>query len=54
METIWNVIHIATALVTIASLIAVFTETQKDENFFIGKAQKLLDIVALNIGKAKQ
>ena len=53
METIWNVINIATALVAIASAIAAITETKKDDNL-VGKAQKLLDIVALNIGKAKQ
>jgi len=53
MEMIWNFINIGTALVAIASAIAAITETKKDDDL-VGKAQKLLDIVALNIGKAKQ
>jgi len=48
-----DVFNVATALIALASAIAAMTETKKDDNL-VGKLQKLLDVVALNIGKAKQ
>ena len=52
MNYILDAFNIATALVALASAIAAVTPTQTDDNW-VGKGQKLLDLVALNIGKAK-
>lgn len=41
-----------TLIVTIASLIAASTPTPKDDKW-MGKLYKLIDLLALNIGKAK-
>jgi hypothetical protein len=41
-----------TAIVTVSSLIAASTPTPKDDAW-IGKLYKLIDLAALNIGKAK-
>ena len=40
-------------IVTVASLIAASTPTPKDDAW-IGKLYKFVDLLALNIGKAKQ
>jgi hypothetical protein len=53
MGYILDAFNIATAFIALASAIAAMTETKKDDNL-VGKLQKLLDVVALNIGKAKQ
>jgi hypothetical protein len=50
MEMLVNAI---TIIVTVASLIAASTPTPKDD-IWIGKLYKLVDLLALNIGKAKQ
>jgi hypothetical protein len=42
-----------TMIVTVASLIAASTPTPKDD-VWIGKLYKFIDLLALNIGKAKQ
>ena len=42
-----------TTIVTVASLIAASTPTPKDDAW-IGKLYKFVDLLALNIGKAKQ
>jgi hypothetical protein len=42
-----------TIIVTVASLIAASTPTPKDD-VWIGKIYKLIDLLALNIGKAKE
>jgi len=52
MDLIVNAIGIATAVVTVSSLIAASTPTPKDD-VWIGKLYKLIDLLALNIGKAK-
>ena len=52
METIITIISIITMIVTAASLIAASTPTPKDD-VWIGKLYKLVDALALNIGKAK-
>ena len=47
-----EIIMWVTAIVTISSLIAASTPTPKDD-LWIGKLYKLIDLLALNIGKAK-
>tara|TARA_R100000541_G_scaffold30731_1_gene39657 strand:- start:626 stop:781 length:156 start_codon:yes stop_codon:yes gene_type:complete len=42
-----------TTIVTVASLIAASTPTPKDDAW-IGKLYKFVDLLALNIGKAKE
>lgn len=48
-----TVIAIVTAVVTLASLIASITPTPKD-NAVIAKVYRLVDLLALNIGHAKE
>ena len=48
-----QIIDALTAIVTGASALAALTPTPKDDTF-LGKAYKLVDWLALNIGKAKQ
>ena len=51
--TVLKFIMICNAIVTICSLIAALTPTPKDDAW-IGKLYKFVDLLALNIGKAKQ
>tara|TARA_R110002167_G_scaffold253876_2_gene460162 strand:+ start:239 stop:403 length:165 start_codon:yes stop_codon:yes gene_type:complete len=53
MGDLFMAISIITMIVTAASLIAASTPTPKDD-VWIGKLYKLVDALALNIGKAKQ
>ena len=53
MEYIFDVFNVLTAAVALASAIAALTPTPQDD-VWVAKAYKLLDIIALNIGKAKQ
>ena len=53
MEYIFDVFNVLTAAVALASAIAALTPTPKDEEL-VAKAYKFLDVIALNIGKAKQ
>ena len=53
MEIIFQIITVVTLIVTVASLIAASTPTPKDD-VWIGKLYKLIDLLALNIGKANQ
>ena len=48
-----NLVQWITTIVTVASIVAASTPTPKDDEW-IGKLYKFLDILALNIGKAKQ
>ena len=48
-----TVIAIVTAVVTLASLVASVTPTPKD-NAIIAKLYKVIDLLALNIGHAKE
>ena len=51
---VFNVLTAAVALASaIASVIAAITPTPKDDEL-VAKAYKFLDVIALNIGKAKQ
>ena len=47
-----DIIMWVTAIVTISSLIAASTPTPKDD-IWIGKLYKIIDLAALNVGKAK-
>ena len=53
MSSIFTMISVLTMIVTVASLIAASTPTPKDD-VWIGKLYKLVDLLALNIGKAKE
>ena len=53
MEMIVNALSWITVVVTFASLVAASTPTPKDD-VWIGKLYKFLDLLALNIGKAKE
>tara|TARA_R100000687_G_C6304776_1_gene97621 strand:+ start:36 stop:200 length:165 start_codon:yes stop_codon:yes gene_type:complete len=52
MDTIISLVTWVTIIVTVASLIAASTPTPKDDAW-IGKLYKFIDLLALNIGKAK-
>jgi|TARA_R100000664_G_C2759926_1_gene150349 hypothetical protein len=52
MEAISNIIGLITLIVTVSSIVAAITPTPKDD-VWIGKLYKLIDLFALNIGKAK-
>jgi hypothetical protein len=53
MEMIVNALTYITMIVTIASLIAASTPTPVDDKW-IAKLYKFVDLLALNIGKAKE
>ena len=53
MEMLMHAISYITIIGTVASLIAASTPTPKDD-VWIGKLYKLVDLLALNIGKAKE
>lgn len=50
--TVENVIAVVTAVVTLASVIAAITPTDKD-NKFIAKVMGLVNALAVNVGNAK-
>jgi hypothetical protein len=52
MEKLSNYIEIALAIHAAASIICALTPTRKDDDF-LGKAYKVLEFLALNIGRAK-
>ena len=53
MEIIFKIITTVTYIVTGASIIAAMTPSKKDDEW-IGKLYKFVDLLAINIGKAKQ
>ena len=53
MEMIVSAVSYITMIVTIASLIAARTPTPVDDKW-IAKLYKFVDLLALNIGKAKE
>jgi len=53
MDMLVSLVTWVTLIVTIASLIAATTSTPKDD-IWIGKIYKFIDMLALNIGKAKE
>ena len=48
-----SIISVVTTIVTVASLIAASTPTPKDDEW-LAKLYKFVDLLAINIGKAKQ
>lgn len=48
-----SIVTWVTAIVTISSIIAASTPTPKDD-VWIGKLYKVIDLLAMNIGKAKE
>jgi hypothetical protein len=52
MQMFANTIAILMAIISVSSIIAAVTPTPKDD-VWIGKLYKLVDLCALNIGKAK-
>lgn len=53
IETIYDYIQIATMVVAVASAIASATPTPKDDEW-VAKIYKIVDVLAINVGKAKQ
>ena len=51
-EWITNLIGIVTTVVCVASFIAAVTNTPKDDEL-LGKFYKAIELLALNVGKAK-
>jgi len=52
LEWLTTIISIVTSIVCAASFIAAVTKTPKDDEL-IGKFYKVIEVLALNIGKAK-
>lgn len=52
--TIFEIINLITAVVTIASAIAAVTPTPKDDAFIAKYIKPVIDALALNIGHAKR
>lgn len=48
-----GIISVVTTIVTVASIVAAVTPTPKDDEW-ISKLYKFVDLLAINIGKAKQ
>ncbi len=53
MDIIMNLVQWITTIVTVASIVAASTPTPKDDEW-IGKLYKLIDLLAVNIGIAKE
>ena len=52
INNIEGIIAVVTGVVAVASAIAALTPTKSDDDF-LGKVYKILDTLALNVGKAK-
>lgn len=52
LEWLTTIISVVTSIVCAASFIAAITKTPKDDQL-IGKFYKVIEVLALNIGKAK-
>jgi hypothetical protein len=52
LQLITDIANIATAIIAISSIIAALTPTPKDD-VWISKLYRIIDIMAVNIGKAK-
>lgn len=53
LDELIGYINIATAVVSVASVVASMTDTPKDDEI-IGKIYKVLNVLALNFGKFRQ
>tara|TARA_R100001129_G_C5220483_1_gene219499 strand:- start:41 stop:205 length:165 start_codon:yes stop_codon:yes gene_type:complete len=52
MDMLVDLVSILTLIVTVASIVAASTPTPKDDEW-IGKLYKMVDLLAINVGKAK-
>jgi len=52
MDQLIELVNIATALIASCSAIAAVTPTPRD-NSVVAKAYKIIDMLAINVGKAK-
>ena len=50
---IMEIVGYVTMIVTVASLVAASTPTPKDD-VWIGKLYKMIDLLAINVGKSKE
>lgn len=53
LDTIMKIVGVVPWVISICSMIAALTPTPVDDNL-IGKAYKIIDWFAINIGKAKE
>ena len=53
LDTILKIVGVVPWIVSICSMVAALTPTPVDDNL-VGKAYKIIDWFALNIGKAKE
>jgi hypothetical protein len=51
--SVTEIVSVITTIIAVASIVAASTPTPKDDEW-IGKLYKIVDLLALNIGKAKQ
>ena len=54
MDLIVNIVAWVTAIVTCSSIIAAITPTPKDDAFLGKYVYPVIELIALNIGKAKE
>ena len=53
MISVTEIVSVITTIIAVASIVAASTPTPKDDEW-VGKLYKIVDLLALNIGKAKQ
>ena len=52
LDTILKIIGVVPWIISICSMVAAVTPTPVDDNL-VGKAYKIIDLFAINVGKAK-
>jgi len=52
LDTILKIVGVVPWIISICSMVAAVTQTQVDDNL-VGKAYKIIDWFAINVGKAK-
>ena len=53
LQMLSDIANICTAIIAVSSIIAALTPTPKDEEW-LAKLYRFIDIMAINVGKAKQ
>lgn len=53
LDELFGYIQVASLVVSVASALAALTPTPKDDEW-VAKVYKIVDVLALNVGKAKQ
>ena len=53
LDQLINLLNMATAIVTACSAVAAITPTPVDDSL-VAKAYKIVDFLAINVGKAKE